>query len=67
MRTAVMMSALLLLLGLGLGGLVEAGLVAAPMGYLALLSVLAAAALLALTFLTSLLPGTGIRLKECSH
>jgi hypothetical protein len=67
MRTAVILSALLLLLGVVLKMLVDASLLAGPMSHLAWLVMLAAAAILALTFLASLLPGSGKSLKECLH
>lgn len=67
MRTAVILSALLLLLGLVLEAVAEATLFAVPTSHLALLVVLAAVALLALTVLASLLPGTAEHLKKCAH
>jgi hypothetical protein len=67
MRTAVILSALLLLLGIVLEKLVEASLLAGTMGQLALLLMLAGAVLLALTFLVSVLPGSGKSLRECLH
>jgi hypothetical protein len=67
MRTSVILSAFLLVLGFALEILAEATLLAVPVGYLALLVVLAAVALLATNFLVSLLPGASERLKECTH
>lgn len=67
MRTAVILSALLLAIGLVLEGLAQTLPIAVPTSHLALLLVLAAAAVLALTFFASLLPGTAKRLRECQH
>lgn len=67
MRTAVVSSALLLLVGFVLQFMAETTLFAVSTSHLALLAVLTAVAILALTFLVSLLPGTADRLKECTH
>lgn len=67
MRASVLLSALLLLLGVVLEVLAETTLLGVSMNLLALLVVLAAVAVLGLTFLASLLPGTADRLKECVH
>lgn len=67
MRTAVISSALLLFAGLVLEALAQFALSAVPTSHLALFLVLAAAALFAVTFLASLLPGTAERLRECQH
>jgi len=67
MRTAVILSALLLAVGLVLETLAQATLFAVPTSHVALFLVLAAALVLALTFLASLLPGTAERLRECRH
>ena len=67
MRGAVILSALLLLLGLSLETVAQFTGLAIPTSHLALFAVLAAAAILALTFLASLLPGAAQRLNECQH
>jgi hypothetical protein len=67
MRTAVILSALLLLLGIVLEKLVEASILAGTMSQLALLLMLAGAALLVVTFLVSVLPGSGKSFRECLH
>lgn len=67
LRTAVVSSALLLLVGFVLQFFAEATPFAVPMSHLALLVVLAAIGILVLTFITSLLPGTSDRLKKCMH
>jgi hypothetical protein len=54
-------------LGIVLEKLVEASLLAGTMGQLALLLMLAGAALLVLTFLVSVLPGSGKSFRECLH
>jgi hypothetical protein len=67
MRGAVILSALLLLTGLTLETLAQLTGLAVPTSHLALFAVLAAAAILALTFFASLLPGSARRLNECQH
>ena len=67
MRSAVVLSSLLLLLGILLEFFAEATLLAVPASHLALLVILAAVVVLALTFVASLLPRTSERLKECMH
>jgi hypothetical protein len=67
MRTAVLLSVLLLVAGLVLETIAQTTRLAIPASHLALLLVLAAALVLALTFLASLLPGTADRLRECQH
>lgn len=67
MRTAVVLSALLLIVGLALEAVAQGTMLAIPTSHLALLCVLAAVAVLAVTFLASLLPGTAKRLSECQH
>ena len=67
MRTAVILSALLLAIGLVLETLAQTTRFAVPTSHIALLLVLGAAAVLALTFLASLLPKTAERLRECQH
>jgi hypothetical protein len=67
LRAAVIASALLLGLGVILGTIAETTPWPVPTSHFALFSVLGAAALLAATFLASLLPGTARRLSECRH
>ncbi len=67
MRTAVILSALLLVAGLLLETIAQTTLLAIPTSHLALFLVLAAALVLAVTFLASLLPGTAERLRGCQH
>ena len=67
MRSAVILSAFLLVTGLLLETLAQTIGLAVPTSHLALFLVLAAAAVFALTFLASLLPGTADRLRECRH
>jgi hypothetical protein len=67
MRTAVILSALLLVFGLLLAALARAIPILAPAAQIALFLVLAAMFVLGLTFLASLFPGTAERLKECIH
>ena len=67
LRSAVLVSALLLVLGLILVAIAETTPWVIPTTHLALLSVLSGAAVLAATFLASLLPGTARRLAECQH
>ena len=67
MRNAVILSALLLAAGILLETLAHTVLLAVPTSHLALLLVLFAAAVLAMTFLASLLPSNAKRLRECQH
>ena len=67
LRTAVLLSAFLLVIGLLLEAVAQLTKFAIPSTHLALLSVLSALLILALTFLASLLPGTAARLDECRH
>jgi len=67
MRTAVLFSALLLSLGLLLAVLAQGVPFVATLAQIALFLVLAAVLVLAVTFLTSLIPRTAERLRECSH
>jgi hypothetical protein len=67
LRTAVLLSALLLIIGLVLEAIAEATPWSVPTSHLALFSVLTAATILGAAFLTSLLPGTARRLAECQH
>ena len=67
MRTAVLSSALLLVAGLLLEVVAQVTTFAIPTTHLALVLVLSAVLILALTFLASLLPGTAQRLSECRH
>jgi len=67
LRTAVLLSAFLLVIGLLLELVAQLTAFAIPTTHLALLSVLSAILILALTFLASLLPGTAERLNECRH
>jgi high-affinity nickel permease len=67
MRTAVLLSVLLLVAGLGLQTLTSTALVSAATSHLALALVLAAALVLAITFVAGLLPGASERLRECRH
>jgi hypothetical protein len=67
LRTAIILSALLLALGLVLELISEVTPWSVPTSHLALFSVLAAALVLTGTFLASLLPGTARRLSECQH
>lgn len=67
LRTALVASGLFLIVGFVLGLLAEVTAFAVPLSHLALLVVLAAVAILAVTFLASLLPGTSDRLKKCMH
>jgi len=67
LRTAVLLSALLLILGLVLEAIAGATPWIVSTTYLALFLVLAGVVVLAATFLASLLPGTAKRLSECQH
>ena len=67
LRNAVITSGLLLVAGVVLETLGQIPMLAVPCCYLALFSILAAAALLILTFLASLVPSEARRLKECQH
>jgi hypothetical protein len=67
LRTAVILSALLFVIGLALEVLAQTLILAVPTSHLALLFVLVAIAVLLVTFLASLLPGTAERLRECQH
>jgi hypothetical protein len=63
----VLVSALLLVLGLVLGVVAETTPWVIPTTHLALLFVLGGAAVLAITFLASLIPGTAKHLINCQH
>lgn len=67
LRSAVILSALLLVTGLILETTAQVTGLAVPTSHLALFSVLGAAGILALTFLASLLPFNARRLRECQH
>jgi zinc transporter ZupT len=67
MRSAVILSALLLGVGVVLGALALVAPFPAFAAQLSLLLVLAAALLLAVTFVTALLPGMARRMDECRH
>jgi hypothetical protein len=67
LRTAVLLSALLMILGLALEVVAQATALAVPTSHLALLSILSAAVVLAVVTLASLLPGSARRLEECEH
>lgn len=67
LRSAVLLSALLLVAGLVLELFAQVTRIAVPTSHLALLLVLLAATVLAATFLASLLPGAAKRLSECQH
>lgn len=73
LRTAVLLSAILLVAGLVLETLAQTVTFTAPTDNLALLSafsafsVFSALGVLAVTFLASLLPGNAARLNECQH
>lgn len=67
MRTSVILSALFLVAGFLLEIMGEAIPVAVATAHLGMFFMLAAATLLVLTFLASLLPGTAKRLRECQH
>lgn len=67
LRTAVLLSAIFFVAGLVLGVIAHLTALALPVSHLALLLVLSAVLVLALTFLASLLPGSARRLSECSH
>ena len=65
LRAAVLLSAFLLIVGLVLEFTGRSLAFPAPVMALALFSGLAALALLAMTFVTALLPGSARRLAEC--
>lgn len=67
LRTAVFLSALLLVLGLALEVIAGTTPWFVAITYLALFIVLFGAILLASVFLVSLFPGTARRLSECQH
>ncbi|MBK1703789.1 hypothetical protein CKO40_04330 [Halochromatium glycolicum] len=67
MRAAVMMSGLLLVMGLMLGVVAIWTPLAVPTSQLSLMLVLAAALLLAVTFVVALIPGVSRHLDECRH
>jgi hypothetical protein len=68
LRVAVITSVLMLIASV-LAGLVAVALPAVAVGlsHLALFSILGGAAVLAVTFLLTLLPGASRRLAECQH
>lgn len=67
MRTAVLVSALLMGLGLLLQAIAEATPFAVPTSHLALFSMLASVFVLITTAAVSLAPGTAKRLADCQH
>lgn len=67
MRSAVMLSGSLLVFGMLLGIAAIATPVKALFGQLSLILVLAAAMLLAVTFVVALLPPVSRRMDECRH
>jgi hypothetical protein len=67
MRVAVILSALLLVGGLGLGVTAMSTPLVIPTTQLSLLLVLAGALVLSITFFASLLPPVARRLDECQH
>jgi len=67
MRSAVVLSAFLLVFGLLLAVLAQGVPFVVTLSQIALFLVLTAAVVLAVTFLASLFPGAAERLKECRH
>ncbi len=67
MRSAVIFSALLLAAGVLLGIIAMTTPLSIPTSQLALVLVLSAALLLAVTFLVALIPGVSRRMDECRH
>jgi|GEM_PF-1704764 len=67
MRAAVILSALLLAAGVLLGILAMTTPLSIPTSQLALMLVLSAALLLAVTFLVALIPGVSRHMDECRH
>jgi hypothetical protein len=67
LRTSVLTSGALLAIGIVLGGIGQVPMLCVHSCYLSLFSILAAVALLVLTFLISLLPSEARRLNECQH
>lgn len=67
MRAAVILSGILLIAGVALGAIAIATPLTIPTSQLALLLVLAAALLLAVTFVVALIPGMSRRMDECRH
>jgi hypothetical protein len=67
MRVAVILSAALLALGVGLGIIAAFTPLVIPSTQLALILVLAGAAVLSVVFVDALLPGAGRRLDGCQH
>jgi hypothetical protein len=67
LRTSVAVSALLLVFGLVLELAAEAKIFSVATGYLGFFALLAAAGVLGVTLMMSLLPGTSKRLSECQH
>jgi hypothetical protein len=67
LRTGVLLSTFLLILGLVLGAIAETTPWVIPTTHLALFAVLAGAAVLAITFLASLIPGTARHFTKCQH
>jgi len=67
MRAAVILSALLLVGGVGLGLIAMSTPLVIPTTQLSLLLVLAGALVLSTTFFASLLPAVARRLDECRH
>jgi ABC-type Na+ efflux pump permease subunit len=67
LRSAVIVSALLLVAGLVLETVAQVTGFAVPTSHLALFAVLGAAGVLGITFLASLLPVNARRLRECQH
>lgn len=67
MRSAVILSALLLIAGVLLGIVAMTTPLSIPTSQLALVLVLSAALLLAVTFLVALIPGVSRHMDECRH
>lgn len=67
MRSAVILSAVLLAAGVLLGVAAMTTPLAIPTSQLALVLVLSAALLLTTTFLVALIPGVARRMDECRH
>lgn len=67
MRSAVILSAVLLATGVLLGAIAMITPLAIPTSQLALVLVLSAALLLTVTFLVALIPGVSRRMDECRH
>jgi hypothetical protein len=67
MRAAVLLSAALLMAGVALGTVAMMTPLTIPTSQLALILVLAAALLFAVTFVVALIPAVARRMDECRH